>query len=112
MFFKEVCSALLYYEIQKKDQREHQDESVEALTMRSRSQNKKWETRGNVTSKGRPRKDECAFCHEEGHWKKDCPKLKKKDKDKFMSYACVIERGGDSSDSKFCLVGHQTIFGF
>ena len=29
-----------------------------------------------------------------------------------MSDACVIERSGDSSDSEFCLVGHQTIVGF
>ena len=39
----EVCSALLNYEIRKKNQREHRDESVEALTVRGRSQNKKWE---------------------------------------------------------------------
>ena len=84
--------ALLNYEIRKKDQREHQDESVEALIVRGRSQNKKWETRGKVTSKGRLGKDKCAFCHEEGHWKKDCPKLKKKDKGKSMSDVCVIER--------------------
>ena len=25
-------------------------------------------------------KDECAFCKEKGHWKKDCPKLKNKEK--------------------------------
>ena len=25
---------------------------------------------------------------------------------------CVIECGGDYSDYKFCLVGHQTIVGF
>ena len=65
--FLEVCSALLNYEIWKKYQREHHDESVEALTVRGRSQNKKWETRGKVTSKSRLGKDECAFCHEEGH---------------------------------------------
>ena len=29
-----------------------------------------------------------------------------------MSNACVIECGGDSSDSKFFLVGHQTITSF
>ena len=65
-----------------------------------------------MTSKSRLGKDECAFCHEEGHWKKDYPKLRKKDKGKFMFDACVIERGSHSSDSKFCLVGHQTIAGF
>ena len=47
-----------------------------------------------------------------GHWKKDCLKLKKRDKGKSMSDTCVIERGGDSSDSNFGLVGHQTIAGF
>ena len=29
-----------------------------------------------------------------------------------MSDVCVIEREGDSSDSEFCLVGHQTIASF
>ena len=110
--FEEVCSVMLNYEIWKKDQREHRDESVEALIVRGHNQNKKWETRGKVTSKSRLGKDECAFFHEEGHWKKDCPKLKKKDKSKSMFDACVIERGGNSSDSEFCLVGHQTIVGF
>ena len=80
--------------------------------MRGRSQNKKWEKKGKVTLKGRLGKDECAFCHEEGHWKKDCPKLKKKDKGKSMSDACVIEHGGDSNYSELCLVGYQTIVGF
>ena len=46
------------------------------------------------------------------HWKKDCPKLKKKDKGKAIYDACVIEYGGDSSDYELCLVGHQTIVGF
>ena len=78
--FEEVCSALLNYEIRKKDKKEHWDESVEALIVRGRSQNKKWEKRGKVRSKRRLGKDECAFCHEKGHWKKDCLKLKKKDK--------------------------------
>ena len=42
-YFEEVSFALLNYEIWKKDQREHyQDESVEALIVRGRSQNMKW----------------------------------------------------------------------
>ena len=59
--FEEVCFAFLNYEIRKKDQRERRDESVEALTVKGCSQNKKWETRGKVTSNSRLGKDECAF---------------------------------------------------
>ena len=44
-----------------------------------------------MRSKSGLRKDECAFRHEKGHWKKDCPKLKKKDKGKIIYDACVIE---------------------
>ena len=51
--------------------------------------------RGKVRSKSRLGKDECAFCHGKRHLKKDCPKLKKKDKGKAIYDACVIERGGD-----------------
>ena len=51
--FEEVCSALLNYEIRKKDQRENRDDSVEALTVRGSSQNKKWEKGGKVTSKSK-----------------------------------------------------------
>ena len=94
LFFEEVCSALLNYKIRKKDQREHRDRSLEALTMRGRSQNKKWEKMGKVTSNSRLGKYVCTFCHENGHWKKDCPKLKKKDKSMSMSDACAIEHGG------------------
>ena len=39
---------------------------------------------GKVRSKSRLGKDECALCHEKGNWKKDCPKLKKKDKGKAI----------------------------
>ena len=62
----------------KKDQREHRDESVEALTVRGRSQNKKWKKWGKVTSKSRLGKYECVFYHEKWHWKKDYHNLKKK----------------------------------
>ena len=54
-----------------------------------------------MTSKRRLGKNECAFFHEKEHWKKDYPKLKKKDKGKSISNACAIERGGDYSDFEF-----------
>ena len=73
---------------------------------------RKWKKNGKVRSNGRLGKDEYAFCHEKGHLKKDYPKLKKKVNGKAISDACVIDRGGDSSDSESCLVGHQIIVGF
>ncbi|PON33276.1 Zinc finger, CCHC-type [Parasponia andersonii] len=75
LFFDEVSAALYNYEIRKKDQKENRDVPAEALIARRRSQSRKKEKKGRSRSKGRPDKDECAFCHEKGHWKKDCPKL-------------------------------------
>ncbi|WCJ40144.1 Gag polyprotein [Euphorbia peplus] len=58
----------------KKDKKESSSGAVEALVMRGRFQKK---GKGkNERSKSRVGKDECAFCREKGHWKKDCPKLK------------------------------------
>ncbi|RVX01805.1 hypothetical protein CK203_024318 [Vitis vinifera] len=42
-------------------------------------------------------KDECAFGHGKGHWKKDCPKLQKRNKDKIVSDACVAKFGDNRS---------------
>lgn len=56
-------------------------------------------------------KGESAFCHEKGPQKKDCPKLKKKDKNKESCDACIIECEGDISDSEFFLVD-KTIASF
>ena len=39
--------------------------------------------------------DECAFCREKGHWKKDCSKLNNKEK----TNANVIQNGDDDSES-------------
>ncbi|KAG8498395.1 hypothetical protein CXB51_006971 [Gossypium anomalum] len=50
-------------------------------------------------SKGRPAKDECAFCRQKGHWKKSCPKLQK---GKAIFDACVVEH---DEESDFSLVG-------
>ena len=80
--------------------------------MRGCSQNKKREKGGKVTSKSRLGKYECAFCHEKGHWKKDCHKLKKKIRARLCLMHVSLSVGGDSSNSEFCLVSHQTIAGF
>ena len=76
--------------------------SVEALAV-SWSQGWKLRKGDNSQSIGRLAKDECAFCHGKGHWKKDCPKLQKRNKDKIVSNACVAKFGDNGLD--FALVG-------
>ena len=77
-----VCAALYSYELRKKNKKENRHIATEdeALVARGRSQSQKKGRSWRSRSKSRPAKDECAFCHEKGHWKKDCPKLKKKGK--------------------------------
>ena len=72
-----VCSALYSHELRKQDKMKTKSTtSEEALVARGRQQSQTKERRGMSKSKGRAvAKDECAFCHEKGHWKKDCPKL-------------------------------------
>ena len=52
--------------------------------MKGHSQNKKLGKKMKLRSKSRLGKEECAFYHENGHWKKDCPKLKKKYKGRVI----------------------------
>ncbi|KAH9805146.1 hypothetical protein KPL71_002341 [Citrus sinensis] len=99
--FDAVCSALYNSETRKKDRKDHRDTVAEALTARGRSQSRKPGKRNK--SKGRPAKDECAFCREKGHWKKNCPKLQK---GKATSDACVAEH---DEESDFSLVGMTLI---
>lgn len=104
--FDEVCTALYSHEIRRKDKKERKHEAAEALTVRGRPQyHKKTEGRRSH-SKGRLEKDECVFCHDKGHWKKDCPKLQHKGK--VASGACVAE--GKNDDSDFVLISSSTMF--
>ncbi|XP_015163237.1 uncharacterized protein [Solanum tuberosum] len=59
----------------------------------------------NVRSKSRSRlsKDECAFCREKGHWKKDWPKLKSKAKPN-NGKAAMDSNVADCDDSDYSLV--------
>ncbi|CDP17738.1 unnamed protein product [Coffea canephora] len=76
-----VCSALYSRELRKQDKKKKKVAAAdEALVARGRQQSQSKGRRGWSKSISRVAKDECAFCREKGHWKKDCPKLKKKGK--------------------------------
>ena len=103
--FKEVTIALYSNEIRKKDKLEHGGSAGEAHTVRGRNQSRKPRRRGRSQSKGKLAKDECAFCHEKKHWKKDCPKLHNK-KGNGVFEGCVAE--DDKSDFSLACVSSVT----
>ncbi|KAH9782773.1 retrovirus-related pol polyprotein from transposon TNT 1-94-like protein [Citrus sinensis] len=80
--FKDVCTALTSLEIRNNDKNSERASS-EALVSRDWAMEKQKKRGGkNSRSKSRSRniaRDECAFCHEKSHWRKDCPKAQKRD---------------------------------
>ncbi|KAM1980190.1 hypothetical protein ACFX15_036829 [Malus domestica] len=96
--FEDVSNALMNYEMRHRDK--HHDSTSEALFVRGRSSErkssssrKKSHSRPKGNSKGRKtlENDECAFYHNKGHWKKDCPKLKTKGKESFEANIAEVE---------------------
>ena len=59
LFFDEVCTALHNHKIRKRDQKENEDVSAEALTTRGCNQSRNHEKKGKPHSKGRLGIDEC-----------------------------------------------------
>jgi len=84
-----VSNALVNNEYRKKDHIVHKESTSEALTVRGRTNPRRFRGRGRSRSKSRGEssnrrylaKDGCAFCHKKGHWKKDCPIKGNKEKD-------------------------------
>ncbi|KAM5552956.1 hypothetical protein ABKV19_025277 [Rosa sericea] len=101
--FDDVCNSLINNECRKKE-KQLQKVTGEALVARGRSGDRKFGgKRGNSRSKSRgkfPAKDECAFCRQKGHWKKDCPKLKTRDK---KGSEVNVAKSEDDDDFGFAL---------
>nr|TKS14461.1 hypothetical protein D5086_0000045350 [Populus alba] len=104
--FIDVSNALVNNEYRKKDQIVHKESTSEALTVRGRTNPRRFRGRGRSRSKSRGEssnrrylaKDECAFCHKKGHWKKDCPIKGNKEKDEPT---VNVAREEDERDSAF-----------
>ncbi|KAH9657711.1 hypothetical protein KPL70_023190 [Citrus sinensis] len=81
-------TALTSLEIRNNDKNSERASS-EALVGRDWVMEKQKKRGGkNSRSKSRSRnitQDECAFCHEKGHWRKDCPKAQKRDGKKLAA---------------------------
>ncbi|GJR88937.1 retrovirus-related pol polyprotein from transposon TNT 1-94 [Tanacetum coccineum] len=70
---------------------------------------KRWRSK----SRQRLSKDECAFCHEKGHWKRDCPGLKTKDnyyKGKAIAEANVTKCDDEESDISLATSSSRNTF--
>jgi hypothetical protein len=81
--FDDVFNALTNNEYRKKDKQAHRDTISEALIVGCKS-NRNFG------------KDECAYCHKKGHWKKNCPLLKNMDNED--SNVSVAQSSDEDSD--------------
>nr|KYP39598.1 Retrovirus-related Pol polyprotein from transposon TNT 1-94 [Cajanus cajan] len=95
----EVCGALYSYELRRKDKKDSSEKANEALVARGRPVIQAKGKKKRSKSKAKVGKDECAFCREKGHWKKDCPKLKNKGQSKTVADSNVAEYVDDSDCS-------------
>ena len=112
--YGEISSALMNHEVRHLDRQE--SNNSEALMVRGRSKEKKgsykknsrFRTKGVSKNRKFLDKDECAFYHEKGHWKNDCPKIKEKTrKKKDDSEANMVEV--EDEEFVYALIASSTV---
>ena len=101
--YSEVTAALVNYQLRKKDKETSFEPVAGALVARAKGPNRSGRSQSRGAHLG-VRKNQCAFCKEDGHWKADCPKLvdragKNKGKAIQASEANVVKASGNDSDS-------------
>ena len=102
MTYAEVTTALRSEEFRKMDREDLSSEANSDLllargrpTDRRKKNGDRGKGKGRSKSRARLQKDECAWCHDLGHWAKDCPKRKDRERD---NTEVNIAKASDDSD--------------
>ncbi|XXG58369.1 hypothetical protein AAC387_Pa04g0693 [Persea americana] len=94
---EDVESALNSKELKKKVTTKSHDSSSEGLVARGRTEKKEHNRRGRSRSKSKTRKLKCFKCHKEGHFRKDCPERKGKEKSNSGEMAGVATDAAETN---------------
>ena len=74
----------------------------DALVVQGRGSNRSRRSQSRSAHRG-IRRNQCAFCKEDGHWKAECPKLDRAEKNKGKAVQAsevnVVKTSGNNSDS-------------
>nr|GFA62685.1 retrovirus-related Pol polyprotein from transposon TNT 1-94 [Tanacetum cinerariifolium] len=82
----------------KKDKQISSSGDAKVLLVKGRLQKKGIDKRWRSKSRQRLSKDACAFFHERGHWKRDCPRLKTKDN--HYKWKAIVETNVTKCDNE------------